>query len=63
MVQMVDAIGVLTARVSIRFVENELHRVFESMRFSGVQTAQLMLLNKDGLLSAEVSADLIGEKG
>jgi|1048.fasta_scaffold09070_1 uncharacterized phage infection (PIP) family protein YhgE len=56
-------IGVLTARVSIRFVENELHRVFESMRFSGVQTAQLMLLNKDGLLSAEVSADLIGEKG
>lgn len=58
-----NRVGVITARVSIRFVESELQRIFESMRYSGVQTAQLMLLNRDGLLSAEVSSEVIGEKG
>ncbi|MEY3903984.1 MAG: hypothetical protein RL189_3290 [Pseudomonadota bacterium] len=55
--------GVVTARASLRFVESEMRSSFERLRQSGLQTAQLLLMNKDGLLSAEITSDLLGEKG
>jgi hypothetical protein len=55
--------GVLTARASLRFVESELRSSFERLRQSGLQTAQFLLMNKDGLLSAEITPELLGEKG
>ncbi|NBX18375.1 MAG: hypothetical protein EBR09_13520 [Proteobacteria bacterium] len=55
--------GVLTARASVRFIENELRSFFEILQSSGLRSAQIMLLNKEGLVGAEASADLLAENG
>jgi len=56
-------IGVLSARASLRFVENELMSIFEGLQAASVQSAQVMLLNKEGLVGAEAAPELVGEKG
>lgn len=55
--------GVVTARASLRFIESEMRASFERLRQRGLQTTQVLLMNKDGLLSAEITSELVAEKG
>ncbi|NBO38528.1 hypothetical protein EBU99_08080 [bacterium] len=55
--------GVLTARASLRYIENQLKDVFDLMKLSGYNTSQVMMLNREGLLLAEISQDLLAESG
>jgi methyl-accepting chemotaxis protein len=54
--------GVLTARVSLRFVESELRGVYDALQSSGYRTGESLLINRDGLLLAEVSTETATER-
>lgn len=54
--------GVLTARVSLRFVESELRGVYNALQSGGYRTGNSLLINRDGLLLAEVSSDTATER-
>ncbi len=56
-------IGVLSARASLRFVENELLSIFMGMQAASMRSAQIVLLNKEGLVGAEAALESVGEKG
>ena len=54
--------GVLTARVSLRFVESELRGFYDALQSSGYSTGESLLINRDGLLLAEVSTETATER-
>lgn len=56
-------LGVVTTRASSRVVENVLRTHFEMMRASGIQLGHVMIINREGLLAAEIQSELLGEKG